>query len=109
MTNGSLRGLTPDTLETLFPSVTKRPDVNDHLIDNLIDTVHKERDQYKAELAGQGKVVSPQLAAPVGGVSTDVQTSLRGKQSGYYHGSDNQWYFVDSRGNISRSNAPQGR
>lgn len=61
-TNKLLRGLTPDSLETIMPSVSSPPSVNDFKVQNLLTQLRAERDQTVKDLAG--KVVPPGMTAP---------------------------------------------
>jgi hypothetical protein len=65
ITNGSLRGLNADTLNQMFPNIWSQPEHADHQVQNLIDTVQNERQQYLNDLAG--KVVPEALRTPGGG------------------------------------------
>jgi hypothetical protein len=62
ITNGSLRGLNAETLNQMFPNISTHPDVAAHQMENLINTVTSERQQFVNDLAG--KIVPQNLQQP---------------------------------------------
>jgi len=57
VTNKSLRGLTPEGLDEMFPTISKSPSVNDENIATLLKSVQTERAQYVKDLIAAGKLL----------------------------------------------------
>ena len=72
ITAGSLRGLTPEALDQMFPSIGDQPELAANKVSRLLDTVQTERSSYLRDLGD--KVIPPGVAAGSAGAAAPQQT-----------------------------------